>query len=62
MKATAKFETSTMVSNLLLTFAVVAAATPVLLGDRLGPIVSGAITEATLLLQSIGISLQRLIS
>jgi hypothetical protein len=62
MKATAKFEASTLVSNLLLASAVVAAATPVLLGDRLVPIVSSAINEVTLLLQGISISLQGLLS
>lgn len=62
MKATAKFESSALVSNLLLGFAVVAAATPVLLGDRLVPMASNAISQSTLILQSISLSLQRLLS
>ena len=62
MKATAKFETSPMVSNLLLALAVVAAATPVLLGDQLVPMVSDAITQSTVILQSVSLSLQRLLS
>ncbi|HEU4477593.1 MAG TPA: hypothetical protein VFR80_03685 [Pyrinomonadaceae bacterium] len=62
MKATAKFEASPMVSNLLLGLAVVAAATPVLLGDRLVPMVSDAITQSTVILQSVSLSLQRLLS
>ena len=62
MKAADKFESSTMVSNLLLACAVLAAATPVLLGDQLVVIVSNAMTEGSLLLQSLSISLQRLLS
>jgi hypothetical protein len=62
MKAIAKFEASSLVSNLLLCLAVVAAATPVLLGDRLVPMVSDAITQSTVILQSVSLSLQRLLS
>lgn len=62
MKAAVKFESSTLVSNLLLACAVLAAATPVLLGDQLVVIVSNAMTEGSLALQSIGLSLQRLLS
>ncbi len=62
MKATAKFETSPLVSNFLLALAVVAAATPLLLGDRLVPMVSNAITQSTVILQSVSLSLQRLLS
>ena len=59
---TAEFETSTWVSNLLLASAVVAAASPLLLGDRLGAIASGAVAQAVVLLQSLNISLQSLLS
>ena len=51
-----------MVSNLLLALAVVAAATPVLLGDQLVPMVSDAITQTTVILQSVSLSLQRVLS
>lgn len=61
MKAAVKFESSSMVSNLLLACAVLAAATPVLLGDQLIVIVSNAMTEGSFFLQSIGLSLQRLL-
>lgn len=61
MKAAVKFESSSMVSNLLLACAVLAAATPVLLGDQLVVIVSNAMTEGSFFLQSIGLSLQRLL-
>ena len=59
---TAEFEASTLVSNLMLASAVVAAATPVLLGDRLVLIASSLVTEGSILLQSVSISLQRLLS
>ena len=59
---TAEFETSTWVSNLMLASAVVAAAAPLLLGARLVSIVSGAVTQAVVLLQSLNISLQSLLS
>ena len=59
---TAEFETSTWVSNLMLASAVVAAAAPLLLGDRLVSIASGAVTQAVVLLQSLNISLQSLLS
>jgi hypothetical protein len=59
---TAEFETSTWVSNLMLASAVVAAAAPLLLGDRLVEIASGAVTQAVVLLQSLNISLQSLLS
>ena len=61
-QTTAEFETSTWVSNLLLASAVVAAAAPVVLGDRLVSIVSGAVTQGVVLLQSLNISLQSLLS
>jgi hypothetical protein len=59
---TAEFETSTWVSNLMLASAVVAAAAPLLLGERLVSIVSSAVTQAVVLLQSLNISLQSLLS
>ena len=64
MKKTAvkEFEASALVSNLLLAGAVLAAAAPFLLGDRLVFIASSAVRECTVLFQSISISLQRLLS
>ena len=59
---TEEFETSTWVSNLMLASAVVAAAAPLLLGERLVSIVSGAVTQGVVLLQSLNISLQSLLS
>ena len=59
---TAEFETSTWLSNLMLASAVIAAAAPLLLGDRLVLIASGAVTQGMVLLQSLNISLQRLLS
>lgn len=59
---TTEFETSAWVSNLMLASAVVAAATPLLLGDRLVLLVSSAVTQGTVLFESLNISLQRLLS
>lgn len=59
---TAEFEASTWVSNLMLASAVIAAATPVLLGDRLVLFASSAVTQASILFESLSISLQRLVS
>ena len=61
-ESTAEFEGSTWVSNLMLASAVVAAAAPMLLGDRLVLLASSAVTEGSILLQSINISLQRRLS
>ena len=61
-ESTAEFEGSTWVSNLMLASAVVAAAAPMLLGDRLVLLASSAVAEGSILLQSINISLQRLLS
>jgi hypothetical protein len=61
-ETTAEFEGSTWVSNLMLASAVVAAAAPMLLGDRLVLLASSAVTEGSILLQSLNISLQRLLS
>jgi hypothetical protein len=61
-ETTSEFEGSTWVSNLMLASAVVAAAAPMLLGDRLVLLASSAVTEGSILLQSLNISLQRLLS
>jgi hypothetical protein len=60
--AVRKFETSTLVSNLLIVSAVVAASAPVLFGDRLVLIASGAVTQGAILLQELSTSLQKLLS
>ena len=61
-QTTAKFDTSTLGSNLMLGCAVLAVITPLLLGDRLTLVVSNALSEGTILLQSLSLSLQRLLS
>lgn len=61
-EGTDKFEASSWASNLMLASAVVAAATPMLLGDRLILIASSVATECSVLFQSLSISLQRLLS
>jgi hypothetical protein len=61
-ESTAKFDSSALVSNLLLACAAVAAITPMLLGDRLVLVVSNVLSEATVLLQSLSLSVQRLLS
>lgn len=60
--AVKEFEASTLVSNLLLAAAVVAAATPVLLGDQLVLMASSAVTQGSVMLTDVSISLQRLLS
>ena len=60
--AVKKFEVSTLISNLLIVSAVVAASAPVLLGDRLVLITSGLVRQGAILLQEVSISLQRLLS
>ena len=60
--AVQKLDVSSLVSNLLIASAVVAAAAPVLLGDRLVLLVSGIFRQGTILLQELSISLQRLLS
>lgn len=57
-----KFEASSWASNLMLVAAVVAAATPMLLGDQLILIASGLATECSVLFQSLSISLQKLLN
>jgi hypothetical protein len=59
---TVEFEASTWVSNLMLASAVVAAAAPLLLGDQLVLLASSAVTQGSLLFDSLSISLQRLLS
>ena len=61
-EVTDKFEASSWASNLMLAAAVVAAATPMLFGDRLILIASSVVTEASVLFQSLSLSLQRLLS
>ena len=60
--AVTKPDVSSLFSNLLIVSAVVAAAAPVLLGDRLVLIVSGVFRQGAILLQEVSISLQRLFS
>lgn len=60
--AVRKMDFTSSVSNLLIVSAVVAAAAPLLLGDQLVVIVSDVITEASLLLQALSLSVQRLLS
>jgi hypothetical protein len=57
-----KPDVSSLFSNLLIVTAVVAAAIPVLLGDRLVVIVSDVARQGSLLFQEVSISLQRLLS
>jgi len=57
-----KPDVSSLLSNLLIVSAVVAAAIPVLLGDRLVVIVSDVARQGSLLFQEVSISLQRLLS
>jgi hypothetical protein len=59
--AVPKPDFSSLFSNLLIASAVVAAATPVLLGDRLVVIVSDIASQGSILLQELSISLQRLL-
>jgi len=60
--AVPKPDVSSLFSNLLIASAVVAAAIPVLLGDRLVVIVSDVAKQGSILLQQVSISLQRLLS
>ena len=57
-----KFEASAWASNLLLASAVLAAATPLLLGDQLVLLASSVVTESSILFESLSLSLQRLLS
>jgi hypothetical protein len=57
-----KPDVSSLFSNLLIASAVIAAATPVLLGDRLVVIVSDVARQGSILLQELSISLQSLLS
>ncbi|HEX9426075.1 MAG TPA: hypothetical protein VF899_22750 [Pyrinomonadaceae bacterium] len=60
--AVPKPDVSSLFSTLLIISAVVAASTPVLLGDRLVVIVSDVARQGSILLQALSISLQRLLS
>lgn len=60
--AVSKPDVSALFSNLLIVSAVVAAAAPVLLGDRLVLIVSEVFRQGAILLQEVSVSLQRLFS
>ena len=60
--AVRKLDVSSLISNLLLLSAVVAASAPVVLGDRLVLMASGVARQGTILLQEVSISLQRLLS
>jgi hypothetical protein len=57
-----KPDVSSLFSNVLIASAVIAAATPVLLGDRLVVIVSDVARQGSILLQELSISLQSLLS
>lgn len=61
-ESTDKFEASSWGPNLMLAAAVVAAATPMLLGDQLILIASSVVTEGSVLFESLSISLQNLLS
>jgi hypothetical protein len=60
--AVKKLDVSTLTSNLLLASAVVLAAAPVLLGDRLVSIASDVVSQGAILFQEFSIFLQRLLS
>jgi hypothetical protein len=57
-----KPDVSSLFSNLLIVSAVIAAAIPVVHGDRLVVIVSDVARQGSILLQEVSISLQRLLS
>jgi hypothetical protein len=60
--AVPKPDVTSLFSNLLIVSAVVAAATPVFLGDRLVVIVSDVARQGSILLQQVSVSLQSLLS
>lgn len=60
--AAPKPDVSSLFSNLMIASAVVAAATPVFLGDHLVVIVSDIARQGSILLQELSISLQSLLS
>jgi len=60
--AVPRTDVTSLISNVLIVSAVAAAATPLLLGDRLVLIVCDLASQGSLLLQEISISLQRLLS
>jgi hypothetical protein len=57
-----KPDVTSLISNLLLVTAVVAAAAPLLLGDGLVLLASNVVGEGSTLLQELSLSLQRLLS
>ena len=59
--AAVKPDFSSLVSNLLIVSAVVAAAAPVLLGDQLVVIVSDVFRQVSILLQELSLTLQKLL-
>jgi len=60
--AVPRTDVTSLISNALIVSAVAAAATPLLLGDRLVVIVFDVARQGSLLLQEASISLQRLLS
>ena len=60
--AVPRTDVTSLISNLLIVSAVVAASTPLLLGDQLVVIVGDVGRQGSLLLQEVSISLQRLLS
>lgn len=60
--AVEKFDTSALVSNVLVVSSVMLAALPMLLGDQLGLAVSSLVSEASSIFQEISTSLQVLLS
>ena len=60
--AVPRTDVTSLISNVLIVSAVVAAATPLLLGDQLVVIVGDVGRQGSLLLQEVSISLQRLLS
>jgi hypothetical protein len=57
-----KLDTSSLISNLLIVCAVVAASAPVFLGDQLVVIASEVVRQSTIGIESLSLSLQRLLS
>jgi hypothetical protein len=57
-----KLDTSSLISNLLVVCAIVAASAPVILGDQLVVIASEVVRQSTVGIESLSISLQRILS
>ena len=60
--AVPRTDVTSLISNLLIVSAVVAASTPLLLGDQLVVIVGDVARHGSMLFQEVSISLQRLLS